>query len=145
MWFFEGTEFKEEDAQKFIDNGAVGFVYEIHDLKTDMKYIGKKNLIRKIRRSPLKGKKRKRVEVHQSDWQKYYGSNELLKEAVSIDGSERFKRYILHICYSKGEMSYIEAKLQFMNDVLLRNDYYNEFIGCKIHSSHVSHLKNNSD
>ena len=30
-----------------------------------------------------------------------------------------------------------EAKLQFENDVLLKDEYYNEFIGCKIHSKHL--------
>ena len=34
-------------------------------------------------------------------------------------------------------MSYYEAKLQFENDVLLSDQYYNEFIGCKIHSNHL--------
>ena len=28
------------------------------------------------------------------------------------------------------------------NDVLLRNDYFNEFIGCKIHSKFIKEMKN---
>ena len=38
---------------------------------------------------------------------------------------------------------FIEAILLFMFDVLLSEQYYNEFIGCKIHSKHVSKLKEN--
>jgi len=38
-------------------------------------------------------------------------------------------------------MSYLEAKEQFDRNVLLNDEYYNEFIGCKIHSKHVAGLK----
>jgi len=34
-------------------------------------------------------------------------------------------------------MSYYEAKEQFDRDVLFSDEYYNEFIGCKIHAKHV--------
>lgn len=56
---------------------------------------------------------------------------------VEQKGPDNYKREILRLCVSKGEMSYYEAKLQFQNDVLLTDDYFNEFIGCKIHSNHV--------
>ena len=45
------------------------------------------------------------------------------------------------LCRTKGECAYWEAKLQFKYDVLLKDEYYNEFIGCKIHSAHVKSLK----
>mgnify|MGYP003782141221 FL=1 len=67
----------------------------------------------------------------------YYGSNEEVKSLVEEVGKDNFKREILRLCKSKGEMSYYEAKEQFDRDVLFSDEYYNEFIGCKIHSKHV--------
>jgi hypothetical protein len=46
----------------------------------------------------------------------------------------------LHLCMSKGEMSYLEAKEQFDRDVLLSSEYYNGIINCKIHRNHVKRL-----
>jgi len=57
---------------------------------------------------------------------------------VEERGTEKFKREIVKLCKTKGEMSYHEAKMQFDNDVLLREDYYNNFIGCKIHAKHLT-------
>ena len=50
---------------------------------------------------------------------------------------DRWERRIIRLCKSKGEMSYYEAKEQFDRNVLLDDSYYNEFIGCKIHSKHI--------
>lgn len=137
MWIYEGSEFKEEDAEKAIEDGYVGFVYEITDTTNGKKYIGKKNLLSVRRLKPLKGKKRKRIVKKQSDWQDYYGSSEAVKLLVEENGKDFFKREILILCRSKGMMSYEEARLQFEKRVLFDDKYYNEFIGCKIHSKHV--------
>jgi hypothetical protein len=72
---------------------------------------------------------------------KYYGSSQELKEAVAQRGADNYKREILKLCLTKGECSYYEAKLQFEYDVLLRDDYYNAFIGCKIHAKHLPQKK----
>jgi hypothetical protein len=74
----------------------------------------------------------------ESDWKSYYGSNEQLKLLVENKSADNYKREILILCKTKGDCSYYEAKLQFENDVLLKDDYYNQFIGCKIHSKHLS-------
>lgn len=114
-----------------------GFVYLITDLDNGKKYIGKKNFWSTRRLPPLKGKTRRRVKKIESDWRSYYGSSEALKLLVEEAGGKRFKREIIRLCKTKGEMSYFEAKEQFDREVLFRDDYYNEFIGCKIHSNHV--------
>ena len=114
-----------------------GFVYLITDLDNGKKYIGKKNFWSTRRLPPLKGKTRRRVKKIESDWRSYYGSSEALKLLVEESGGKRFKREIIRLCKTKGEMSYFEAKEQFDREVLFRDDYYNEFIGCKIHSNHV--------
>ena len=114
-----------------------GFVYEITDLDTNKKYIGKKNFWKpKILPKNTKRKRRVRTRV-ESDWRTYFSSSGLLTEKVKESGQNAFKRVILRLCKTKGEMSYYEAKLQFENDVLLSDEYYNEFIGCKIHARHV--------
>ena len=91
----------------------------------------------KRRLPPLKGKKRKRVQVKESDWKDYYGSNEEVKDLVEAHGGDRFIRRVLRLCKTKGELSYYEAKEQFDRDVLFDPMYYNEFIGLKVHSKHL--------
>lgn len=134
MWFYKGKEYapSEEELKLW-----VGFVYEIKDNSNGKLYIGKKNFWSTRRLAPLKGKKRKRKVVKESDWMKYYGSNEELKLLVENEGPERFSREILRLCETKGLMSYFEAKEQFDREVLFRDEYYNQFIGVKIHASHV--------
>ena len=134
MWLFEDKEFDPADSR--IEDLA-GFVYCITDLNNGKKYVGKKTLWSIRRLKPLKGKTRKRVKKAQSDWMKYYGSNEEVKLLVENDGGERFKREIIRLCKTKGLMNYYEAKEQFDREVLFSDEYYNQFIGCKIHSKHV--------
>ena len=135
MWYMNDIEFT--DAPDDIE----GFVYVITDTRNDKKYVGKKRFWSVTRKPPLKGKKRKRVIRKESDWMKYYGSSDLVNQLLVEHGEDNFHREIIHLCKTKGEMSYLEAKEQFNRDVLLNDDYYNEFIGCKIHSKHVSGLK----
>ena len=73
----------------------------------------------------------------ESDWRDYYGSSEKVKSLVEEKGRENFQKIILRLCKTKGQMSYFETKLQFEKDVLLNDEYYNEFIGCKIHAKHL--------
>ena len=137
-WYFNDQPYEpsEEDLRSL-----VGFVYCIEEKTTGKKYIGKKFFWSTRTLPPLKGKTRRRKKKVMSDWMDYYGSNEELKLLVEKQGTDFYYREILILCKTKGECSYMEAKLQFENDVLLRDDYYNEFIGCKIHSSHVRNLK----
>ena len=131
MWYYNGKEFSETP------NDYTGFVYLITEVDTGKKYIGKKNFYRpKILPKNSKRTRRKRVKI-ESDWRSYFGSSEQVQRLIEEKGESNYKREILRLCKSKGEMSYYEAKLQFENDVLLSEEYYNEFIGCKIHSKHL--------
>jgi hypothetical protein len=136
MWYYGDKEFTSNMIGDYI-----GYVYCITDLSNNKKYIGKKNFLSTRKLPPLKGKTRKRTKVLESDWMNYYGSSEEVKSLVEEHGGERFKREILHLCKGKGEMSYLEAKEQFDREVLFSDEYYNEFIGCRIHSKHVKNLK----
>ena len=115
-----------------IPENAYGFIYEIVNTTNHKKYIGKKQMVRKIRRNPLKGKKRKRIDHIESDWKYYTGSSDALNIDIASIGIDKFVFKILKFCNSKFELSYFEAKMQFEKDVLLSEDYYNGIINCRI-------------
>lgn len=137
MWYYNGEEFTSGMIGDY-----VGFVYLITDLSNGKKYVGKKTLMSKRKLPPLKGKTRRRTKIIETDWQDYYGSSEEVKALVEDRGRDQFKREILHLCKGKGEMSYLELKEQIDREVLFKDEYYNEFVGAKIHSKHVASLKN---
>ena len=139
MWTLGGVEFTSEMIEDYI-----GFVYCITDLRNNKKYIGKKLFTSTRRLAPLKGKSRKRVVKKESDWQDYYGSSEEVKLLVEELGPSNFKREILHLCNTKGELSYMELKEQMDREVLLDDSYYNGILQVKIHRSHVKNLKKSS-
>ena len=114
MWYYENVEFTSEMIED-----CVGFVYVISELSSSKKYVGKKLFRSKRKLPPLKGKTRKRTVIKESDWMDYYGSSDEVKALVETLGASNFHREILHLCMSKGEMSYLEAKEQFDRDVLL--------------------------
>ena len=129
MWLYNNKSIKE------LPEDCVGFVYLITNITTGRMYVGKKLARFKRSRPPLKGKKNKRRHTVESDWQDYYGSSDLLTEDVDKLGKEKFTREILHLCKSKGECNYIEAKEQFARGVLESDDYYNGHIRVRVHGS----------
>lgn len=139
-WSYEGRSFTSD-----MINDYYGFVYQITDTENQKKYIGKKFFWNKKRLPALKGRKNKRNKIVESDWKDYYGSSDTVKQLVEQSSHQRFRREIIKLCKSKGECAYWEAKLQFEYDVLLKDEYYNEFIGVKIHSAHVKSLRDSYD
>lgn len=114
-----------------------GFVYLITELDTGKKYIGKK-FFWKPKTLPITKSRKRRVKTRvESDWRTYYGSSITVQNLVEKKGLDNWKREILKLCKTKGECSYYEAREQFARDVLLSTEYYNEFIGCKIHAKHL--------
>ena len=108
-------KYKGEDFTEGLIGDNYGFVYKITNLTNNRKYIGKK-FFYSAKTKQVKGKKKK-VKVP-SDWQTYYGSSDTLQKDVLEYGQENFEREILHLCKSKGECGYLEAKEQFLNNVL---------------------------
>ena len=137
MWSYNGEEFTSEmiGGRVVLDHSVFFPIYFFPLVLSVISYTNPT-------RPPLKGKKRKRKIIKESDWQDYYGSSEEVKSLVEEHGRDRFDRKILFLCNTKGEMSYMECYYQMINHVLLKPDeYYNGFVGMKIHRSHVKNLK----
>jgi hypothetical protein len=132
MWLYNN------EVIDIIPDKIIGFTYIITNLTNNRKYIGKKNFYFS-KTKQVKGKK-KRIKV-ESDWRDYFGSNEELKQEVEKIGQDNFKREILRLCSSKGEMSYFELKEQMIQGVLENNDFYNTWVSAKIHRKHLTFLK----
>jgi hypothetical protein len=120
-WIFDEVIFDSEDIDKY-----VGFVYCIVNLIDGRKYIGRKyfHSIRKV-----KGKSRRQKK--ESDWKNYYGSSKELLTDIEKHGIINFKRIILSLHTTRGDINYEEVKQQFLNNVLESDKYYNDNINGK--------------
>lgn len=130
-WLFYGSE--------YIDDGlSFGFVYEIENTITGRKYIGRKYFT-SAGYKQVNGKRKKIRKP--SDWKTYYGSNETLKEDVSILGEDKFVRTILHLCKTKSECAYWETYEIFTRHALLSSTYYNDWVSAKIRKAHLTKIQ----
>jgi hypothetical protein len=109
-----------------------GFIYEITNTVNGKKYIGKKQCYSRLKRKPLKGKKRNRIDYIDSDWREYTSSSNELNNDIKEFGKDKFIFKIIKICNSKWALAYYEIKEQIDRDVLLRDDYYNGICNCRI-------------
>ena len=132
-WIYQGLEFTSEMIQ-----GHQGFVYLLENTANGKKYIGKKYFVKPKVLPKTKTRKRRVRTVVESDWKAYYGSNDELKGDMLTESKSNIVRTILKLCKTKGECSYYEIKEQLAVDALLKEEYYNSFIGCKIHRRHMS-------
>ena len=108
-WIYQGSTFTSDDIGDFF-----GYVYRITNLKSGKKYIGRKYFTQ--RRKPRGGKRRVSSE---SDWKKYYGSSEELKQDIKKYGRNIFKREIISLHRTLGKVNYEETKQLFLNNVLM--------------------------
>ena len=107
-WTYQGTAFTSADIDNFF-----GFVYRITNLQNGRKYIGRKYFVQK--RKPRGGGRRRTSE---SDWKAYYGSSKELNEDRKCLGNSCFKREILSLHTTLGQVNFEETKQLFLHNVL---------------------------
>ena len=125
-WSFRGRPIDEELFSKICDAGFLGFVYEITENETGKKYIGKKGLLKKVKRKP-RGSKRHKIVWKESDWRTYHGSSPTLTERVE-SGEYTYSREILLFCRGKADMMFYETKYQIDKGVIFDDNYYNSML-----------------
>jgi len=125
MWLYK-KEVIESIEQ--MPQNTFGFIYEATYIPTNEKYLGKKVLFFNRTLPPLKGTKRKRKVVKESDWQTYYGSHTKIKQLLSEGKQEDFIREIIEFAFNKKHLTYLETKYQFSNNVLENTEYINDNI-----------------
>ena len=114
------------------EDSTFGFIYEITNTVLNKKYIGKKQCTSRIKRKPLKGKTRNRIDHKESDWKSYTSSSNELNEDIQKYGKDKFIFKIIKICNSKWALAYYEIKEQLDQNVLLSDNYYNGIINVRI-------------
>jgi hypothetical protein len=124
-WFYKGEEVT--DIAQLPEN-TFGFIYEITHISSGKKYIGKKQLMSYRTLPPLKGEKKKRKVVKESDWKTYYGSHSEVKALVK-EAKEDFSREILQFVTTKKQLTYWENKWLFCKGVIEPDsEYFNDNI-----------------
>ena len=103
-WLFRGEPFTQDDAEY---SKAFGFVYLITNLTSGRMYVGRKYFTSK------KGKRRV-----PSDWESYCGSCQELKDDIESQGHSNFRREIIEIYPTRGQVNYGEVAEQVKRDVL---------------------------
>ena len=130
MWLYQN---KVIESTKEMPEGTYGFIYEVVHQPTGRKYIGKKVLEFNRTLPPLKGTKRKRKVVKESDWKTYYGSHKEILGLIKEGKQEEFTREILQYVPSKKLLTYFECKYLFIKEVLEGNNYINDNILAKFY------------
>ncbi len=135
-WMYRGVEFI--DSQGFF-----GFIYEITNLQTSRKYIGRKLFTKAKTQLKTKTKRKKKLRVA-NDWENYYGSSDELLDDIQTLGKDQFKREILHLTTKRGETNYLEAYEILTRGALLSEHYYNKWVSLKLHKTSLAHLSKSS-
>ena len=115
-----------------IPENPYGFIYIITNNSNGRMYVGKKQILTKLKRKPLKGKINRRISIKETDWKTYTGSSKELNEDIKKFGIENFSFEILKFCENKSQMAYFEAKEQFDREVLIKEEYYNGIINLRL-------------
>jgi hypothetical protein len=116
------------DSIKEVPKDAMSFVYKITDSNGKF-YIGCKLLFKTIKRPPLKGKKRKRISVVDSDWRNYCSSSGVISEDVKTN-KHLFKFEILSFHESKTTLRIEEARLIIEN--IWNLECHNQMVNLRI-------------
>ena len=138
MWLYKN---KVVESVEQMPEGTFGFIYEVIHQPTGRKYIGKKVLEFNRKLPPLKGQKRKRSVVKESDWKTYYGSHKDIVTLIKEGKQQEFTREILQYVPSKKLLTYFECKYLFIKEVLEHNEYINDNILAKFYRKDFNYDK----
>src|SRR6056300_284061 len=130
MWLYRD---KVIDKIEDMPEGTFGFIYEVLHKPSGRKYLGKKVLQFNRTLPPLKGQKRKRKVVKESDWKTYYGSHAEIKGLIKEQKQDEFERNILQFVPTKKLLTYFECKYLFIKEVLEHQEYINDNILAKFY------------
>ena len=114
-----------------IPDGSIGFIYRTYNPLLDVWYIGKKHLFKK-----RKDKKTNKYVISESDWKKYYGSNDFIRADIKLNGTENWYREIICWCDSEIKLTYSELKYQIKYDWEQDNCLNNNLLG-KIYKTKI--------
>ena len=140
-WLYEGKEIQNiEDLGESI----FGFIYITTHLPSSKKYLGKKSLFHNVKKKLTKkelaeqtgpGRKPTTIVIQkESDWKKYYGSEEFIKQKIKENKQEEFTREIIQLVPNKKLLTYYECKYQFVYGVLESEEWLNTNILGKFYS-----------
>lgn len=138
MWLYNNQPFSLPENFNPAKPEWQGFVYVITNKLDGRKYIGKKFFV-SIGYYQKNKKRKRRKEI--SDWQAYYGSGPSILADIEKLGKENFTREIIHLCKTKSECGYLEAYEQFVTNAIIRDDYYNDWVSCKVQRRHLAKHK----
>ena len=123
-WIYEGRPFTSDDIGDYY-----GLVYRITNTTNRKSYIGRKYFVQK--RKTRGGKRRV---TRESDWKRYFGISDELKQDIGRMGKENFRREIISLHRTLGKVNYEETRQLFINGVLTESlkdgtpAYYNSNI-----------------
>lgn len=140
-WLYEGKEI--QNIEDLGDN-IFGFIYITTHLPSSKKYLGKKSLFHNVKKKLTKkelaeqtgpGRKPTSITIQkESDWKKYYGSEEFIKQKIKGNKQEEFTREIIQLVPNKKLLTYYECKYQFVYGVLESEEWLNTNILGKFYS-----------
>jgi predicted GIY-YIG superfamily endonuclease len=118
---------------------CIGFVYLIKNNVNNKIYIGRKSLYSNTNKKLTKkeiseqtgpGRKpTKKLVTKESNWKVYMGSSKELLADVKEHGEDKFTREILHLCYSKKQLTFYEINYQMKYNVLEIDSYNDNILG----------------
>ena len=143
-WFFNGTRYNPT-WEEVEEAKLAGFVYLIENDSTGKLYIGRKRMVQRLSRPPLKGRKNRRHYTKESDWREYTGTCKPLNADIEAMGIYQFSFTILSLHTNQTEMNYHEMGEHFLRNVLQAQMddgsplYYNDNISQQFYSSEPFH------
>lgn len=141
QWTYNGKEILSLDD---MPPQTLGFIYRVENLDTGKYYIGRRTVCSKKKRKltiaekklPENARKTIVYEMKESaGWKTYAGSNTTLKEEVKQGAN--IKKYILHYCCTKAEITYKESSEIICSGALEDPLSYNDWVKCTIYKKHL--------